>query len=310
VRAVEDTGLSLQPRDELERAIRTLARSASIEVTPARILGGQALSTLLPSGMSVYVPFLPRADVRDTVAACRRLIADGMVPVPHLPPRAVRSRAAMRDWLSALRDARVDALLLIAGDRREAAGPWPGTVDLLESGLLLEHGFRRLGIAGHPEGHPSLPVAVLERALAAKRDYARATGTELWIVTQFLFSTHPALAWLQRTREQTGSLPVRVGIPGPARLKTLIAYAAQCGVSASARVLRKRPGAARLLARWTPDGLLRDLAHCNAADVRGLFDGVHLFPFGGVEDCAAWLRALRADSAADRPPDAAGAPLT
>ncbi len=168
---------------------------------PSSVVTGSPLSVMLARGTKIYVPFLPKADYRETVEACRLLIADGMKPVPHLPARAVGSAAQLRDWLADLAEIGVDTLFLIAGDLKTASGPYENTLAILDSGLLLDHGFRRLGIAGYPEGHPSADQRDLDRALAAKIDYADSTGTEMWMVTQFVFSSDPAIAWLRRMRE-------------------------------------------------------------------------------------------------------------
>jgi len=303
---VKVVNTSPAPREAIERAAAALARDASIEVTPAQVLEGPSLATLLPAASHVYLPSLPKADVADTLRACRQLLAVGLVPVPHVTPRTIGSRAAMRSRLEELAAAGVERLLLIAGDRDTPAGPYASTLDLLQSGLLLEHGFRRLGIAGHPEGHPALPPATLIDALAVKRDYAASTGSELWVVTQFVFTARHTVRWLERVRAVAGDLPVRIGIPGPARLSTLIAYAARCGVGASARMLVRRPSAARLLTCWTPDGLLHDLAYHRIAG--SPFGGIHLFPFGGIARCGRWLQQHGTDTGGRATTDAAGAP--
>lgn len=303
MKAVHDTGSTAAPDSAVALRLAALARGASLEVTPALVLGGRLPEGLLPAGTSVYVPYLPSADYRDTVAACRQLTAAGMQAVPHLPARAVRSATELEDWLGALSAAGSSQLLLIAGDRETAAGPYASTLDILTSGLLLEHGFRRIGVAGHPEGHPSVGDAELDWALAFKRDYATATRSDVWIVTQFVFSSARTTDWLRRVRETAGSLPIWIGLPGPAKLRTLLAYAAQCGVSASARVLRNRPDAARLLGRWTPDGLARDFAQLSADADRPLFSGFHIFPFGGVTASADWLHSLCGYPGNDALPD-------
>ncbi len=301
MKAVYDTGSAAAPDGAAAERLAALARGASLEVTPAQVRAGRVPASLLPAGTRVYVPYLPSADYRDTVAACRQLAAEGMQAVPHLPARAVHSATELEDWLGALSAAGSSQLLLIAGDRAAAAGPYDSTLDILTSGLLLEHGFCRIGVAGHPEGHPSVADDELDWALAFKRDYATATGSEVWIVTQFVFSSARTIAWLRRVRETADPLPIWIGLPGPAKLRTLLAYAAQCGVSASARVLRNRPEAARLLGRWTPDGLARDFAQLSA-DISGpLFSGIHVFPFGGIAAAAGWLDGLRAGRANSLP---------
>lgn len=289
---------SQSPEGTLLQALGELASEASIEVASRQILSGTALSSLLPAGASVYVPFLPKAEFSETISACRELVRQGFKAVPHLPARAVESREQLRETLAALRGAGVEALLLIAGDRMTPAGPFRDTLAVLESGIIEAHGFRRLAVAGHPAGHPAADVVQLDHALREKIEYARTTGTTMWIVSQFAFGSAQIIAWLERLRGKEFELPVRVGVPGPASLKTLISYAGYCGVEASARLLARRPGAARLLARWTPDGLVSDLAQYRLTHPGSLLQGIHLYTFGGAAETGRWLRELRPGSGA------------
>ena len=274
-------------------ALRDLALGASVEILAGQMPPPEVLAGHLPRGAAVYVPFPPKGRWPDTIAACERVLAAGMRPVPHLAARSVRSPDELGDWLSALVETGVDSLMLVAGDRAAPAGPYPDTPALLDSGLLAEHGLRRLGVTSYPEGHPLIAPADLDEALRRKTEYARATGSELWLVTQFVFSPAPALEWLARTREAGCTLPVRIGVPGPVALPTLIEYAVRCGVAASARALKRRPGVARLAGRWSPTpialALARDLADREDAPAVDL----HLFTFGGVADAAEWLSGLR-----------------
>ncbi len=52
-------------------------------------------------------------------------------------------------------------LLLIAGGM-EAVGEYHETVQILDSGCLEEAGIRRIGVAGHPEGHPDVAQDLLD----------------------------------------------------------------------------------------------------------------------------------------------------
>ncbi|MDX1599573.1 MAG: methylenetetrahydrofolate reductase [Marinobacter sp.] len=270
--------------------VRELVRAASIEATPRQILEVDAMSELLPVGTWVYVPFLPHGQFSETLPACQRLIDEGMLPVPHLPARLVESLDQLRDWLGQLREIGVDRLMLIAGDSDSVAGPFPDTLALLESGLLEQQQFLHLGVAGHPDGHPVASPDSLRRALSLKRDYARVTGTRLWVVTQFAFEADSYTGWLQALGDTLPEVPVYMGVAGPTNLKTLIAYAAQCGVGVSARTMWRKPGSARLLRSWTPDGLVHALARHRQDFPDTRLAGIHLFPFGGLQRSARWIR--------------------
>ena len=273
---------------------RELARSASLELAPRQLAGYDRLTDHLLPGTEVYVPFPPKARWQETVAACGRLLDAGMVPVPHLAARTIRDAKMLDARLAQLAAAGVDSLLLIAGDAARPAGAYRDALAVLDSGKLLEHGFRRLAVAAHPEGHPKASAADLKAAIWRKREYAAATGTEMWFVTQFVFAAAPAIAWL--TELQDTGLSVRIGLPGPARLRTLITFAARCGVGASVQALTRRPGVVRLFGNWSPDALLRDLATHRASQPDSPLAGIHLFAFGGLPTAARWLRSQRRET--------------
>lgn len=279
------------PRDkETAARLQALVRSASLEATPRQILATEDFPDLLPGGTCVYVPFLPKGQFSETLEACRRLLAIGMQPIPHVPARMAESRGQLRDWLSQLDESGVDRLLLIAGDSDVTAGPFPDTLAVLESGLLAHFRFHGIGVAAHPDGHPMADRATLHQALRIKREYARTTSTRLWVVTQFTFDADVVINWLQSLGDVLEEVPVYIGMAGPTRVKTLIAYAAQCGVGASARLMLRRPGSARMLRAWTPEGMVRALVRYCLDNPDTLLRGIHLFPFGGLRQSAQWIQ--------------------
>ena len=286
-------GLPADSETPVSVAVRDLAAGASVEVVP-RQLANAPIADHLPSGTDVYVPFPPNANWSDTVAACESLVAAGMNPVAHLTARSIPTAAELRSRLARLAEVKVDRLLLIAGDGSQPAGPYRDTLDVLESGFLAEHGFDRLGIAAHPDGHPQAKPADLERALARKMEYAAASGANMWIVTQFVFAPEPVIVWLGRMRAINCPLPIRVGLAGPVPLSTLLKFAARCGVRASARMVNRRRGVVRLLGNYAPDAVAEALA-CHRAEAHAsTLCGIHLFTFGGIAGTARWLCAKAA----------------
>lgn len=287
-----ENAIEIPPQSRLPASIRSLARDSSVEVAPRDVAATPLMASLLSSGRRTYVPFLPKADFSQTIQACRTLADQGYEPVAHLPARAVASRQQLTEWLSALKSAGCDSVLLVAGDRSTPAGQFNNTLDILESGGLAEHGFLKLGVAGHPTGHPVADAAMLDHVLRVKSDYAEATKSDMWIVSQFAFGSSEILAWIEHIRGKGINLPIYVGIAGPSNLRKLIAFAAHCGVEASARILSRRPGAARLLTSWSPGGLVHDLAQYKTTHPDSPFRGIHVFSFGGFEQTAHWLQQM------------------
>lgn len=273
---------------DLSEVHAALLGTLSFEATPKQLGANPVFVASVPRGAQVYLPALPSVSESSRVDAARELVGAGLRPVPHLAARRLASRAEASDRLVRWREAGIDTLLLIAGDPTTPAGPFRHSLDLLATGLLERAGFARVAIAGHPEGHPAADGVTLLAALREKAAYARATGTEMWIVTQFAFDAAPIAAFDARLRAEGLALPIRVGLPGPATPRTLMAYAWQCGVAVSARVLARRPEVARLAGRWRPDGLVDALAAHVAADRSSLIEGLHLFPFGGLGAALEW----------------------
>jgi methylenetetrahydrofolate reductase (NADPH) len=162
----------------------------------------------------------------------------------------------------------------------------------LNSGALQRHGIRRVTVAGHPEGHPTVPLANIRRAELDKARMAQQAGLELTFLTQFFFAQAPFLDWVRELR--SGGVQARLvgGLAGPTRLSTLIKFAMRCGAGASMRVLTARPAAfTKLLGDHGPESVLRGLAEARCAESSD-FAGVHLFSFGGFVRTCQWLQAM------------------
>ncbi|MSO81276.1 MAG: methylenetetrahydrofolate reductase [Alphaproteobacteria bacterium] len=215
----------------------------------------------------------------------------GLVLVPHIAARRLADAAAADALLTRLAgEAGVTRALVIAGDTDTPAGPFVSAASLLASGLFGRHGFRDIGIAGYPEGHPLIDGKTLAAALEEKLALLDGKGIAAHVVTQFCFAAGPIRSWLAAYRGAGHTAPVRLGIARPAGLATLTRYALRCGIGNSARALARHVARLTQLAREaTPDALLADLA---AAPLPGVV-GIHLFTFGGVERTAKWLEGTR-----------------
>jgi methylenetetrahydrofolate reductase (NADPH) len=282
--------------------LRSLAAMASIEVTPRHAAAVTELDGVLPDQTSIYITALPGADPFDLVTAAETIRAAGHVPVPHLTARAIAGDAALDALLSQLRDrAAVDDVLVIAGGGATVAGDYHSSMDVLRSGLLERHGIVRAGVAGHPEGSPDIaPEAILE-AVAEKNAFAASSAIELRIVSQFALAAEPYVTWERGLREAGNRLPIVAGIPGVTSPAALLKFALACGIGPSLEVLRKQSGGLLKLATtrlWRPDQLAESIAQSTIDDPSSLIQGLHLFPFGGVERSARWLAEMRTASAA------------
>jgi methylenetetrahydrofolate reductase (NADPH) len=196
-------------------------------------------------------------------------------------------------------------VFVVAGDLDQAEGPFEDSLSLIRSGLLQAHGVRRVGLAGHPDGHTQIEDAHLWRHLIDKVEALRSLGLDGEIVTQFGFDAEPFLGWLARLRREGVVTPVRIGLPGPANITTLLRFAARCGVGASTKVLAKYGiSMTRLIGSAGPDTLMERLEQGLSPAVHGDVR-IHLYPFGGLVRAAAWANAYTPA----RPADLTEAPI-
>jgi methylenetetrahydrofolate reductase (NADPH) len=274
--------------------IKTAAAGWSIEVTPNGAQKIDSFATCLAPGSTVNVTFLPGSDPMDTVAVARRLYQDGMRPVPHIAARSIRDADQLDGLLALLvRDAAVDEVLVIGGGVDKPVGGFDCSMQILESGLLQKHGVRRVGVAGHPEGSPDITDDEIAAALDAKNVIARRDGLDIYIETQFCFEADLVLAWEKRIRAMGNRLPIHVGVPGPATIKTLFRFAQISGIGPSMRFISKQArNVTKLMTVQSPHLLLAGLARGMAADPDCLIAHFHFYPFGGFAKTAAYADAV------------------
>jgi methylenetetrahydrofolate reductase (NADPH) len=267
----------------------------SIEVMPRTAAKVPSFPDILPAGTRIYIANIDGTPFDDMVATAKRLHEDGFAAMPHIPARMIESRAMLEEWLRRYRDeAGVDQALVLAGGLPAPRGEFDSSMRLLQTGLFEKYGFRRLHVAGHPEGSRDIDAdgstLNVDAALRWKQEYARRTGTEMAIVTQFIFDARPAIEWSERIRSGGVSLPVHLGVAGPTRLQTLLKFALACGVGPSIQVLRKRAtDLTKLMVPYTPAEVLSGVANHLAAHPQSPIEQVHVFPLGGIVATAGWV---------------------
>lgn len=280
------------PKDVSQQIINYVS-GYSIEVTP-RVAGKvQNFAELLPKGTDVYVTLIPGADYKEVVEACVTMAKWGYNPVPHIPARSIATHHDLEDYIArASQEAGVSQVLCIGGGVDTPVGEYHETMQVLRSGYLEKYGIKRVGVAGHPEGNRDIGEAGVRRSLQQKNEFARAhPELAFYIVTQFLFDSEVVKTWDRIIREQGNILPVHLGIPGPANIKTLINYARLSGVGPSMRVLTRNAGGLMKVAGMSaPDGLITNVAHYAATETGTCIKGAHFYPFGGMTRTCTWVR--------------------
>ena len=266
----------------------------SIEVTPAGATKVESFGDALAPGTDVNVTSLPGSDPADTATVAARLRDEGMHPIPHIAARSIQDKDQLNSILKALKEqASVDEVLIIGGGVDNPVGEFDNSMQILETGLIQDYGIGKIGVSGHPEGSPDIPADALASALAWKNEFAQKEGLNLYIETQFCFEAEQVLQWERDIRAAGNQLPIRIGIPGPATIKTLFRFAQISGIGPSMRFISKQAkNVAKLLTVQAPDVLLSELAEGMANDKDCLLAHFHYYPFGGFAKTAAYASAV------------------
>lgn len=251
----------------------------------------------LPANAVVSIPFLPVEDNGDRIAAAGVVRSLGFEPMPHISARRIGSQDELEQFLEGLAEqAKVRRLLVVAGDPSQLLGPYSDSVSVLRSGLLERYGISHVAVAGHPEGHPHINAQEGVDAMRLKQSILTDLGIDWSIVTQFAFSSEPVLEWIKDMRQNGFAVPIHVGVPGPATVKTLLRFAAICGVGASTSVMRRYGlSITKLLSSAGPDGLVDSYRDAIDPQSHGNVR-LHFYPFGGLIKVADWIRDYSASS--------------
>ena len=271
-------------------------KKASVEITPKQIEKISILQANLPPGTRVFIALLDPSEVEKQIEACVALRAAGFEPVPHIPARFVMDADDLKNRVAAFTTkAQVNTVLCLGGGAPNPIGKFDAAIQLMNTGVFEAHGIKRMGIAGHPEGNNDITKphgeGALLKALKDKQAWIKSKGIEGFIATQFLFEAGPLALWVEGLRKQGIEFPVLVGVPGPASIKTLVKYAALCGVGNSARLIRKQAlNITKLLTVSEPTEFVEQLSTLHFEKPEIGIAGPHVYPFGGFDKLFEWWK--------------------
>ena len=272
-----------------DRAATPITDGYSLEMTAKDVASLREAAPLIAPATPVAVTFLPGEEAQARVEAAKAVRALGFEPMPHFSARRILSSDAFEAYLQAVvREAGVKRCFVIAGDPPEPEGPFEDSSAMLATGAFERAGVQAIGIGGHPEGHPNMSNEQCWAVLKSKCEDIERRGMAPLIVTQFAFDSDRLLAWLKELRERGLMAPVRLGVPGPAGIKTLLRFASRCGVGASASVMAKYGlSITNLLGSAGPDKLV-DAIRTGLGPEHGKVR-LHFYPFGGMKRTVEWI---------------------
>lgn len=274
--------------------VEAFLKDYSIEVMPRTAEKVEDFRELLPAGTRVYVAHIEGTPIEDMVRTAKRISDEGFPVMPHFPARIIKDEATLADWIARYQgEAGVEQALMLAGGVDKPHGDFHSSMQLLETGLFDKAGFKRLHVAGHPEGNkdidPDGGYKNVNDALEWKQKFSERTDAKMALATQFAFDAQPIIRWANGVKNAGIDLPIHIGIAGPAKLQTLIKFAIACGVGPSLKVLQKRAmDVSKLLLPYEPTDVLTELAAHKAANPDFNITHVHFFPLGGIKTNANW----------------------
>lgn len=264
----------------------------SIEVIPKTAAKVERFRDILPEGTRVYIAHIEGTPIQDMVNTARRLSDEGFAAMPHFPARLIKDRAELADWVSRYQnEAGVIQALMLGGGLTDKAGEFSDSMKLVETGLF--DGFDHLHFAGHPEGNKDIDPDGSDRlamdALKWKQAFSDRSDAQVAITTQFCFEAEPIIRWADRLASAGISLPIHIGLAGPAKIHTLMKYALTCGIGPSIHVLQRRAkDVTKLLVPYEPIEVALALAAHKEKNPNFGIEQVHFFPLGGIDATANW----------------------
>lgn len=276
--------------------VKNFLEGYSIEVTPNAAAKIESFAEVLPANTRIYIAHIEGTTFDEMLTTAKKITDEGFIPMPHFPARIIEDKNILESWLSKYSgEANVQEALLIAGGSKKPAGIFDSSIQIMETELFDKYNFKRLHVAGHPEGNKDIDKdnshTNVNKALSWKNEYAKRTDAQIAIATQFCFDPVAIIQWANSLIDMNIDLPVHIGIAGPAKLQTLIRYSVECGVGASLKVLQKRAkDLTKLLLPYEPTSVISELAEYKSQNPDFNIEQVHFFPLGGAKTTANWVK--------------------
>lgn len=296
----------------LSRAREKLAEGRGVVATSARLTSRFSVEVLsadlnnigewreyLDADSRIFIPHFRNGKTESGVRTAGKLLDGGMTPTAHVAARNVKDEYELERIIAGYSGVGVREFLLLGGGDNPPAGKFDSVMQMLETGILQRYGAKRVGFAGHPEGHPEQPREIMQQALLDKLEYAAAHNLEAFITTQFCFAVTPYFEFLDWLKARGIKAPVRLGLAGRVSSKKLLKFAVMSGIGRSLGFFRRQFGKTVGIVNFSPEGMMAEIAGRLAVRQYDFPVHLHFYPFGAVRETLAVVSESQIQSASD-----------
>ena len=201
--------------------VKNFLNGYSIEVTPNAAAKIENFAEVLPVNTRIYIAHIEGTPFDEMLTTAKKITDEGFIPMPHFPARIIDSKKTLESWMGQYSDeANVQEALLIAGNKPVGED---SSIQLIETEFFDKFNFKRIHIAGHPEGNRDIDKDDtndnVNKALSWKNEYAKRTDAQMAIATQFCFDSDAIIQWANSLVEMNIDIPIHIGIAGQQNFK-------------------------------------------------------------------------------------------
>lgn len=267
-------------------------QAISLETTSRGVPRFTAVAEDISQDAVVNIAYIGADALSDRLQAVDELRSAGLTPRPIVSARRVKSAGELDQFLHEIVVRRgLRRIFLVGGDPLEPVGPFEGALALIEAGHLDGLPLDAVGLPAYPEGHPVIAQDQLDGHLLGKMRALEERGFATDITTQICLNPLAVVGWMRRLREQGIHVPVRIGIPSPTDVESMLRFCRLCRVEADADALVRYGWTAKHDAdKVDPSRFVQVLLEALGTDNLGEVH-LHLFPMSPLPQTLAWLGA-------------------
>jgi 5,10-methylenetetrahydrofolate reductase len=233
----------------------------------------------LPLGTNVIMALPKKGILPEPFEWARRIQSLGLIPIPTLPARRIKSEEELTAFLS-----NMDALqlkdLVVVGGNDESFGVYQDALGLLMDLAQKQAKLARVYMPGHPESVKVTSNEDVLKVLRQKVSIILSAGWKPVLISQLCLSEKAYLQWLQQLTSEKMGVTVFTGVIPHCTKKTLQARLDLCSIQRNASFHATYSAFDAVIDTYDPIPLIRAL---EPYVQEGLIEGLHWYGFDDVD---------------------------